>query len=244
MKKKIVLIICLVIFIFSGMKIMNYLNNNRQESNIKEKVEKKIEKTEDIKIPISIDIKELQKENNDIIAYIYIPNTNISYPIVQQDNNEYYLNHDIEHNESIWGSIFLDKKAKADFSDKNSFIYGHSGLDSNKMFSDVKKYKDYDFFLNNHKGYLFTEKEIYLIDIYSMYQSDTDDKSYYNFVDNKEDFSNFIDMTYNHSFNKINNKPDIHDKLITLSTCSFEDNGKPSDLRYLLHAKIEKIKEL
>ena len=63
--------------------------------------------------------------NEDVIAYIYFPEANISYPIVQGSDNTKYLNTNIWGEYSANGSIFLDSTNTNDFSDTSSVIYGH-----------------------------------------------------------------------------------------------------------------------
>ena len=102
--KIILLITCLIIFIFSAYKVIDYiLQGKKQESLQGELIDKAIsevsinneqsqeDETNNIVLPISVDFSVLQQENEDIVAWIYSENTPINYPVVQSDDNVFYL---------------------------------------------------------------------------------------------------------------------------------------------------------
>ena len=72
-----------------------------------------------------VQLEELQKENADIVAWIEIEGTNISYPILQTNNNEFYLTHNYKKEKSSGGSLFLDKDFDIVNGSSNYLIYGH-----------------------------------------------------------------------------------------------------------------------
>ena len=75
-----------------------------------------------------VDFKALKKINPDIIAWIRIPDTSIDYPVVQGNDDSYYLTHTFKKTEHVAGAIFLDSDNNADFSDDKNIIYGHNIL--------------------------------------------------------------------------------------------------------------------
>ena len=75
-----------------------------------------------------VDFKALKKINPDIIAWIRIPDTSIDYPVVQGNDDSYYLTHTFKKTEYVAGAIFLDSDNNADFSDDKNIIYGHNIL--------------------------------------------------------------------------------------------------------------------
>ena len=83
-----------------------------------------------------IDVTPIDSEN--YIGWIYVPNTNISYPIMQGDDNKYYLKHDYAGKRSAAGSIFLDYRSN-DVTDSHAIIYGHNMM-YGSMFSRLKDY--------------------------------------------------------------------------------------------------------
>ena len=75
-----------------------------------------------------VDFKALKKINQEIVAWIRIPDTSIDYPVVQGNDDSYYLTHTFKKTEHVAGAIFLDSDNNADFSDDKNIIYGHNIL--------------------------------------------------------------------------------------------------------------------
>ena len=76
--------------------------------------------------PITVDFERLQEENKDIIAWLYCPDTEINYPVVQSKDNEYYLRRLLDGTWNIAGTLFMDYRNAADCSDLHTIIYGHN----------------------------------------------------------------------------------------------------------------------
>lgn len=94
---------------------------------------------------------DLQKVNSDIVGWIKVPNTNIDLPVLQANSKspEYYLDHDYNKSSSKFGSIFADATSPvADSKTKSIILYGHT-LNSGRMFTQLNKYKNYDFYKSN-----------------------------------------------------------------------------------------------
>ena len=88
---------------------------------------------------------ESRETNPDIVAWIYIEGTKINYPIVQGEDNRYYLKHLFSGEWNGSGCIFLDFRNDASFADRHSIIYGHH-MKNGTMFTDIDKYKKQEFF--------------------------------------------------------------------------------------------------
>lgn len=101
-----------------------------------------------------VGFEELKGINPDIVAWLLIPETEISYPVVQGEDNQYYLKHTFRGEEHIAGSIFLDYRNQPDFSDSRSIIYGHNMKDGS-MFHSLKEFQE--------DGYLEEHGEIWLL---------------------------------------------------------------------------------
>lgn len=76
----------------------------------------------------AVDFASLQEINPDIVGWIYIEGTEINYPVVQGNDNQYYLKHLFSGEWNGSGCIFLDSRNRVDFSDRHSIIYGHHKL--------------------------------------------------------------------------------------------------------------------
>jgi len=92
----------------------------------------------------TVDFSGLKELNPDCIGWIRFENIDISYPIMQGEDNEYYLKHTFEGQAVTAASIFMDANNHADFSDQNTFIYGHNMKDKT-MFGKLNNYKDEEF---------------------------------------------------------------------------------------------------
>ena len=206
---KIIKVILIIIMIVSLINICIWLFENNQTKEIVTKAKKYI----DDKNTINPEIKTI---NKDIIGWLIVDDTNINYPIVQTDNNEYYLNHNLDKEYSSTGWIFMDSKNKLD--DQNLIIYGHHRRDGS-MFGSI------DNLLKNTKGgkiTLIIDNETINYSIFSIYKADTKydyrETNYNNFDKKILEFKE--KSLYNFDVD-LNNKAQI----ITLSTCD-NDNIK------------------
>ena len=144
-------------------------------------------------------LDQLQKDNPDIIAWIEIENTNINYPVLQGNDNNYYLKHNYKKEYSINGSIFLDMNYNWNPPSTNLLIYGHNNK-NNTMFQDLLKYKNKQFYEEHPIIKFTTINEEANYEILSVFESRVFNKSeqnvfrYYYFINakNKEEFDNFI----------------------------------------------------
>lgn len=95
------------------------------------------------KLP-EIDFDGLRAINKDIVAWIQIPGIGVDYPVVQGKDNEHYLHYTFDGKANKAGSIFLDYRNRAEFTDSKVILYGHNMKDGS-MFSNLKKYQDAGF---------------------------------------------------------------------------------------------------
>jgi len=226
--KKIIEIIFLIIFIslfsFSIYKIcINLKDKTVEEKEIKNILEEVIinkeiinnidESEEKNEIDLELDFGKLNSINNETVGWIKIKNTNINYPIVQTNNNEYYLNHSFDKSNNIYGWIFMNHASKSDFSDQNTIIFGHD-THSKYMFSDLKKL--YDGLLGNNIGItIYTESNTYHYSVFSIFLTDENSDQY---------LSNYLSLNdikeaINKSKYNFNIDVDNKDTILTLSTC-------------------------
>ncbi len=155
-------LICLSVFGFALFKIAGVQNDYKEGvdeyKELRKYTEKKKEKDPD-KCPIKVNFKKLRKINPDVVGWIHIPHSQISYPIVQGKDNEYYLHRTFEGKSNFAGSIFLASECRADFLSANSVVYGHN-LRNGNMFGMLKKYYDTKY---NEKANYKKRKIIWII---------------------------------------------------------------------------------
>lgn len=108
-----------------------------------------------------IDFDGLREVNGDIVAWIQIPGIGVDYPVVQGKDNEHYLHYTFDGKANKAGSIFLDYRNRADFTDSKVILYGHNMKDGS-MFSNLKKFENVDFRKEHKTVYLYLpEKTLY-----------------------------------------------------------------------------------
>ena len=179
-------------------------------------------------------LKELQKENSDIIAWIEIENSKINYPVLQGKDNSFYMTHDYKKEYSKDGSLFLDKDYDWDIPSSNLLIYGHNNRGSTEMFVDLMNYKEEDYY-KNHKTIRFTTAEedaeyeiiaVFLSRVY--YKSEKDVFRYYFFVnaENEQEFNEYVENSKKASLYNIDATAEYGDQLLTLSTCSYHTEDR------------------
>ena len=227
---KFIQLICIMLMIFSSIKIYKWIKENNENRNALSKLQNVISKDDMDK---EIEFSELQSINSDIVAWIKINNTNVDYPVVQTENNDFYLNHNIEKNENKAGWIFMDYRNDLNNMDKNTVIYGHNRMDGS-MFSSLKNLFQKQWYENeqNLKIQLITEDGTQLYQIFSIYEINNEDYYITTGFENNEKFNQFINTIKSRSINDFGVNVSENDQILTLSTCS--SNNKD---RYVVHAK-------
>ena len=188
--------------------------------------------------PISVDFSKLKKINEDIIAWIYCEDTPINYPIVDTDSDkdyDVYLKTSVDGKQSVSGSIFLDYRNSADFTDLNTIIYGHS-MKNGTMFAYLLRYDNQDFYKGHKYMWLFTENATYRIEVISGREVASTAEDYIIYTD-KNGFNDYLNNSVENSkFKSDVNLSDVRN-LITLSTCAYSSE----DSRYLVLGNMVKI---
>lgn len=173
-------------------------------------------------------INELKKENSEVIGWLEIEGTNISYPVFQTYNNDYYVTHNYKGKKSKDGALFLDMNYDLTKPSSNLLIYGHNNQNG-KMFSDLLNYKNEKYY-KAHPIITFTtpegEEKYEIISAFYSKVYYTHEKNvfrYYYFVDakNEKEYNNYVSSSLKASLYKTGKTAKYGDKLITLSTCSY-----------------------
>ena len=178
-------------------------------------------------------LEQLKSENSGIIGWFSITGTNISYPLMQAIDNEYYLKHTFKNKVNSSGSIFLDSANDRYFSDCHSIIYGHN-MKNRTMFGNIREYMKEEYF-NSHKEItIYREDCVDIYEVFSAYVSAIDDKGYSilnkEFLGTEENES-FVNELQTKSKFKTKTKLSGESKVITLSTCTGD-----TSTRYIVHA--------
>ena len=186
---------------------------------------------------MSVDFNELKKKNSDTVGFIKVNGTNVNYPIVQSNNNSYYLKHAFDKTPNSAGWVFADYRNNMINFDKNTVIYGHS-RSNQTVFEKKKKVLNKSWYSNkdNHIIKLSTPTENTLWQIVSIYTIAPE--SYYITTKFSESqFQTFIKTIKERSQIQFSGTINENDKILTLSTC--EDVA--GTRRLVIHAKLIKL---
>ena len=164
--------------------------------------------------PITVDFERLQEENKDIIAWLYCPDTEINYPVVQSKDNEYYLRRLLDGTWNIAGTLFMDYRNAADCSDLHTIIYGHN-MKNNTMFGSLPKYSKQEYYEEHSVLYLLTPKQNYKVKLIAGYVTPSDSKVY-EFEKTKEERSGLLKTALDNSLFTSGTTVSDEDRLLTL----------------------------
>lgn len=188
---------------------------------------------EDLKLITNTNLASLLTVNEDVVGELIVNNTNINYPVVQANDNDYYLDHNINKQNSANGWIYLDYRNNSMNLDKNNIIYGHNMYYSGVMFGTLYKTANSSWY-TNPDNQIITYNTLYEnmhFKIFSIYRVPKTNDYLKVFFNDDNDFLSFIDMITARSIYNFNVPLNADDKIITLSTCS--NNGTK---RLVIHA--------
>ena len=181
---------------------------------------------EELDEDVVVSFDELMEINPDVYAWIYIPNTNVDYPVAQSitdRDDTFYLSHNIYKQYQFSGTIYSEVQNSTDFHDRVTVLYGHNMLNGT-MFASLHNFEDEDFFEDNNTIFILTKDKQLTYLVYSAYTYD--DRHILNSFYLKDDkvFQEYIDSTIHpHAYSSIVREgvePDINSKILTLSTCT------------------------
>jgi len=174
--------------------------------------------------PISIDFASLKSINDDVIGWIYMEALpQISYPVVQGEDNNTYLHQTYEKNYNFAGTIFIDYENKRDFSDCNTLVYGHN-MKNGSMFGMLKKYRADETLYNTSKYFwILTPEKNYRYEIIAAYTTSVNSETYTLFKGPGSEFLEYEKKMFQNSEIQTDasaEDADVKDKIVTLSTCT------------------------
>ena len=169
----------------------------------------------------SVDFAALSQINPDIVGWLYCEGTQINYPVVQGSDDEHYLDHLFDGTQNANGCLFLDSRVDASFSSVHSIIYGHH-MRSGAMFAALDGYKRQSFYDAHPTMLLITPDATYEVQLFAAYVADPSEDAWEVSFANDEEIQAWIDAAIARSTFTSDVKPKPGDRLLTLSTCSYE----------------------
>jgi len=168
---------------------------------------------------LKLDLDSLRAINEDVIGWIEIPGTPLSYPLLQGEDNAYYLNHSWNRQYNAGGSIFLEQSSRADFSDFNTIIYGHRMSDSS-MFNSLRHYADETYWQEHPRVYIVTDQGVRVYEVFAAMEVTVTDPVYWLVGDGGKYRQRVLDFCLENSVVAGAAAPAETDRIITLSTCT------------------------
>lgn len=178
-----------------------------------------------------VDLDSLREINGDVLAWIVIPDTVLSYPVVQCGDNQYYLNRTWQDKRSSVGAIFMDCECSPDFGGFNTIIYGHR-MNNESMFGVLHSYENVDFWREHPAVYIVTDGGVQVYDIFAAFEVGVQEIVYRLDVEESGLEQEWIDFSLEHSVIDTEVVPGPEGRMLTLSTCT----GRGHATRWVVQA--------
>ena len=182
---------------------------------------------------------ELLRYNPDTVGFLTIGGI-VDLPVVQRENdNEYYLTHAYSGEEAREGALFLDGANR--LSDENLIVYGHN-MRNGTMFGKLSSFGEREFLLENAVVRFDTLYENALYVPFAMFEASMDENDTHYFdvrqiVFDETSFELFVLKLRGRSVFDVPVEVEYGDQLLTLVTCSYNDD----DGRYIV--ALRKLRE-
>lgn len=182
---------------------------------------------------MEVDFKALREKNPDTVGWLYVGSCGISYPILQGEDNDYYMNHTFEGTVNSSGAIIMDYRDDKYLKDWNTFIYGHN-MKNGSMFGSLKKLlNDETLYDSDPYIYVYLPGYIYRYKIFSYYKDKPDSKMYWT-ADTLQEYRQYIRDALSLSVRELGVETSEENNMVTLVTCSGSGAGK---MRFFVHGE-------
>ncbi len=187
----------------------------------------------------SVDFDVLMQENPDTIGWIRFDEPAvINYPVVKSADNEDYLTKTFTENDNKLGAIFVDYRNSSDFSDRNTFIYGHNMRVGEQMFSQLKNYRDEEYGKKYPYFYIYTPSgEVRTYTIFSAGVVDARSDNYKIEYASDEEFQEYLDLCLESSLYDFGVEVNTDSQIVSLSTCTSVTENE----RFLVHGVLTSV---
>lgn len=253
-------VLLIVIFVFSTWQVVDYLIESKKESDFNndlvDSAVSKVDPEDEYNLPsdaietledpaeesnvltypdIKVDLLKVKEQYPSVVGWLYCPNTQINYPVVQGKDNAYYVKRMPNGASNAAGSIFMDYRDNAALTDFAHVLYGHN-MKNNSMFGTVLEYRKEGYFEEHPYMFYFTEGKTYRLEIFAgvntistsnLYLEPAEDKRA-EFINNaiaKSTFTSSVNVT-------------AQDRIFLMSTCS---GSVGQNKRYVLFSKLTEI---
>lgn len=230
---------CIGVFVYSayalGTILYDYYNNHKVLAELQEVYEEFAEEDIAESGQIRPQFAALHDINPDIVGWVSIDDTKINYPVLQAEDNEYYLNRNYKLEESRAGSVFMDYRNDLAFGDRNLILYGHNMKDGS-MFKHLNKFREEEFFKSHPEVFVDTLHESADAEVFAVYYTTTDFDYIQTDFASAEDYGQLLTQIKEKSMYEADVNVDEDDRIVTLSTCDYTLD--PDEGRLVVHAKL------
>ena len=225
--------ICIVVFLLFIQRFSMYREAEKEYQNLLQRAEvsglwkipPKQTAEQEISFSLNPKLEGLTDLNPDVIGWIEIPDTKVDYPVMQSEDNQYYINHTFYKTENPAGSVYMEAENQKDFSDLVTFLYGHRMRD-NSMFGTLKYYVDYDYWQDHPQIYISTYEEELVYDIFSVHQAEISEETYTLFFSEGDAYEAYLKREKEKSWYDTGIEVDKKDRVLILVTCTAEQEDE------------------
>lgn len=238
MLSNLVLLIAVGVFLFSGYKLLGiFLEYHKGESEYDSLKDIAIqtnapEVSEEVPEEFKVDFEKLKGINPDVVGWIRFDEpSQISYPVVKGPDNDKYLKTTFEGKRNAAGALFMDVDNEADFSGKNTFIYGHN-MKNGSMFAGLREYKVKGYWEKNPYFYIYTpdgKESVYQIFSVSIVKDTSE--SYQKWYNSDGEYQEYLTHIKSASRYQTGVEVSVDSQIVSLSTCT----NVSDDERLLVH---------
>lgn len=180
-----------------------------------------------------VDFTALQGINDDIVGWLKVGALDISYPVTQASDNDYYLHLTFELVQNTAGCIFVDYQNRPDFQDDNTIVYGHNMKDGS-MFGTLKNFVQDGVYESDPYFWIYTPERIYKYEIFNCSTVGAVSNTYTLEFGSRKEFQNYLDKALMQSqVDSSKVKVKSSDKIVTLSTCTGDE-----ETRFVVQGKL------
>lgn len=184
-----------------------------------------------------VDFEGLREINEYVVGWLYCEDTVINYPVTQYNNNKYFLHYRFDGEAHKAGCLFVDAENQKDFSDPNTIIYGHH-MKNGSMFGTLTNYKKQEYYEDHPKMLFLTPDQNYVVRLFAGYVCAADGEAWRIQFAHDADRAAWVDSALERSTFDSGLRPTANDRILTLSTCSYEFD----DARYVLLGILEPVR--
>ena len=218
----VVLVVAVCVFVFSLYQLVSMLVPYYSGGKIYDEIKDLAITADEDGSGFQVDFDALMKENSDTVAWIRFDEPAIiSYPVVKSADNSDYLTKTFTANDNKLGAIFMDMRNSSDFSDRNTFIYGHHLNVGGEMFSELLEYESESFCKDHPNFYIYTpDGHVRTYTVFSAgVVKDTADNYKIEYASDAE-YEEYLKLCQDSSNYTVDVELNAQSQIVSLSTCT------------------------